>query len=75
MTIRPDHMRVVMRLAGPFQAAYIRALMRSAKLDEALAKQAARLAPQQERMARERIAELQVHLIDAELGQLRKLIV
>lgn len=73
--ITPPRLGIARRLLGAIQAAYIRALIRSAAIDEALAEQQVRMAPQMLALAKGRIAELRIHLLDAELGMLRRWIV
>jgi hypothetical protein len=67
LTVRPTQIRPLMRLRMFFRAAYIRLLMRSCEQDIQWHQQTAELAPQLEALARQRLDELRVELIDCEL--------
>jgi hypothetical protein len=67
LTIRPTRIRPLLRLRMTVRAIYIRLLMRSCEQDIQWHQQTAELAPQLEALARQRLDELRVELIDCEL--------
>lgn len=67
LTIRPTRINPLLRLRMAVRAAYLRMLMRSCEQDIQWHQKSAELAPQLEALARQRLDELRVELIDCEL--------
>lgn len=67
LTIRPTRIGPLRRLRMTLRATYIRMLMRACEQDIRWHQETQALAPQLETMARQRLDELRVELIDCEL--------
>lgn len=67
LTVRPTRIGPLLRLRMAVRAAYIRMLMRACEQDIQWHQENALMAPQLEALARQRLDELRVELIDCEL--------